>query len=451
MANLAHKCNAPIMHLRLGELQLVVISSADAAKEVLKTHDATFATRAMSLTVKATIGDRLGLFFLPYGAKWRELRKICTIELLSTHRVRSFRPIREDEAARLVSNIASLLPSGQVNLSECVARFVTDSALRAIMGEHFQWREEFLETVAMTYKKATGFRIGDLFPSSSIMRTLSGTVREAKQYNAKLFELVDRAIVQHEERKMGAVLTDNNRKTLDLLDVLLSILEEDDPGCSLTIASIKAVILDIFVAGSTGTSALIQWAMLELMRNPGVLHKAQLEIRHVMQGKPKVTEDDLTALKYMKLVIKETLRLHPAPPLPLPKECQESCKILGYDVPRGTIVFVNSWAIGRDPIYWDEPGVFMPERFDGSTIDFKGTDFGFIPFGAGRRVCPGIMFAYAHIELVLATLLYHFDWHLPPGVTPDMVDLTEEISLDASPKTILYLHPVLRVSPEGSL
>lgn len=258
MANLAQQCNAPgVMHLRLGELSLVVISSAEAAKEVLKTHDVTFATRAMSLTVKATIGDKLGLFFQPYGAVWREFRKICTVELLSTNRVRSFRPIREDEAARLVSDIiarSQLLPAGpggagtgggQVDLSACVARLVTDSALRAIMGDQFEWRDEFLETVAMTYKRATGFRIADLFPSSRVMRALSGTVREAKQYNSKLFDLVDRAIHQHEERKTteAAVVDSNTTKTPDLLDVLLNIHKEDDPASSLTTASIKAVIL----------------------------------------------------------------------------------------------------------------------------------------------------------------------------------------------------------------
>jgi len=255
MVNLAQQCNAPVMHLRLGELSLVVISSAEAAREVLKTHDVTFATRAMSLTVKATIGDKLGLFFLPYGAVWREFRKICTVELLSTNRVRSFRPIREDEAARLVSDIVArsqqsqpLLPGGGgglVDLSECVARLVSDSALRAIMGDQFRWRDEFLDTVAMTYKKATGFRIADLFPSSRVMRALSGTVAEAKQYNAKLFDLVDRAIHQHEERKMEAAVADSDttKQTPDLLDVLLNIHKEDDPASSLTTASIKAVIL----------------------------------------------------------------------------------------------------------------------------------------------------------------------------------------------------------------
>lgn len=266
MANLAQQCNAPVMHLRLGELSLVVISSAEAAKEVLKTHDTTFATRAMSLTVKATIGDKLGLFFLPYGAVWRRFRKICTVELLSTNRVRSFCPIREDEAARLVSDIIArssqssshLLPgsggggsgSGHVDvvdLSACVAWFVTDSALRAIMGDQFQWRDEFLDTVALTYKKATGFRLADLFPSSRVVRAFSGTVREAKQYNAKLFDLVDRAIHQHEERKMetAVVDSDDTTKTPDLLDVLLTIRKEDDDpaASSLTTASIKAVIL----------------------------------------------------------------------------------------------------------------------------------------------------------------------------------------------------------------
>lgn len=255
MVNLAQQCNAPVMHLRLGELSLVVISSAEAAREVLKTHDVTFATRAMSLTVKATIGDKLGLFFLPYGAVWREFRKICNVELLSTNRVRSFRPIREDEAARLVSDIVArsqqsqpLLPGGGgglVDLSECVARLVSDSALRAIMGDQFRWRDEFLDTVAMTYKKATGFRIADLFPSSRVMRALSGTVAEAKQYNAKLFDLVDRAIHQHEERKMEAAVADSDttKQTPDLLDVLLNIHKEDDPASSLTTASIKAVIL----------------------------------------------------------------------------------------------------------------------------------------------------------------------------------------------------------------
>lgn len=185
--------------------------------------------------------------------------------------------------------------------------------------------------------------------------------------------------------------------------------------------------------------------MSELMRNPRVMKRAQAELRDNLQGKPKVTEEDLTDLNYLKLIIKETLRLHLPAPLLLPRESRESCKIFGYDVPKGTTVLVNAWAIGRDPKYWDDPEEFKPERFEDSKIDFKGLDFEFLPFGSGRRMCPGIMFAQPNIELALATLLYHFDWSLPAGVKPSELDMTEEMGITVRRKNDLYLHAVVRV------
>jgi cytochrome P450 len=130
--------------------------------------------------------------------------------------------------------------------------------------------------------------------------------------------------------------------------------------------------------------------------------KAQAEVREKLQGKPTVTEDDLVELRYIKLIIKETLRMHLVAPLLLPRECRESCKGMGYDVPKGTTVFVNVWAISRDPKYRGNAATFKPERFEAGTIDFKGIDFEYTPFGAGRRMCPGLAFAQASMELVLA-------------------------------------------------
>ncbi|KAF0906031.1 hypothetical protein E2562_009047, partial [Oryza meyeriana var. granulata] len=183
----------------------------------------------------------------------------------------------------------------------------------------------------------------------------------------------------------------------------------------------------------------LEWVMSELMRNPKVMKKAQAELRNNLQGKAAVTEDDLANLKYLKLIIKETLRLHPVLPLLLPRECREACNVIGYDVPKGTTVFVDVWAINRDPKYWDMPKMFNPERFDSSSIiDFKGTDFEFVPFGAGRRMCPGIAFAQSNMELVLAALLYHFDWELPSGILHKDLDMMEDMCLSVRRKNDLY-------------
>lgn len=187
--------------------------------------------------------------------------------------------------------------------------------------------------------------------------------------------------------------------------------------------------------------------MSELILNPRVMLKLQAELRGILQGKQRVTEDDLVELKYLKLVIKETLRLHPVVPLLLARECQDTCKIMGYDIPVGTTVFVNVWVICRESKYWKDAETFRPERFENVCVDFKGTDFEYIPFGAGRRMCPGVAFAEASMELVLASLLYHFDWKLPNDILPTKLDMTEEMGLSIRRKNDLYLIPTICVPP----
>jgi cytochrome P450 len=191
--------------------------------------------------------------------------------------------------------------------------------------------------------------------------------------------------------------------------------------------------------------------MSELMRNPHVMKKAQAEVRDKMNGKPSVTEDDLADLKYCRLVIKETLRLHPPVPLLLPRESMQTTRVLGYDVPKGTTVFVNTWAICRDPKYWAAAEEFKPERFESGSIDFKGTNFEFTPFGAGRRICPGMSFAHSIMDLALVALLYHFDWELPNGVKPEELDMTEQMGLAVGRMNDLYLHANIWVPFDGAI
>lgn len=204
---------------------------------------------------------------------------------------------------------------------------------------------------------------------------------------------------------------------------------------------------DLFGAGSETTATTLLWAMSELMRYPKVMQEAQAEVRHVLQGKERVTEDDVANMNFLKLVIMETLRLHAPTPLLMPRECMEPCNILGYDIPHGALVLVNAWSIGRDPKYWDQPEEFKPERFEASKIDFKGNDFEYIPFGAGRRICPAITFAQPNMELALASLLYHFDWQMPSGLAPSELGMEEYMGITVRGKKDLYLCATICVPP----
>jgi cytochrome P450 len=228
----------------------------------------------------------------------------------------------------------------------------------------------------------------------------------------------------------------------DLIDVLLRIQQEGSLESPVSMETIKFLIFDILAGGSETVTTVLQWAMTELMRNPTVMSKAQDEVREVFKWKKMVSNDDINKLTYLQFVIKETVRLHTPGPLFM-RECQEQCQVMGYDVPKGTKFLLNLWSISRDPKYWDDPETFKPERFENDARDFKGNDFEFIPFGAGRRMCPGMLFGLANIELALANLLFYFDWSLPDGVLPSELDMTENFGVTVRKKEDLLLHASL--------
>ena len=196
---------------------------------------------------------------------------------------------------------------------------------------------------------------------------------------------------------------------------------------------------NIFLGGTDTGAATVTWAMTALMKNPRVMKKAQEEVRNTFGKKGFIGEDDVEKLPYLKAVVKETMRLLPAAPLLIPRETLQKCSIDGYEIPPKTLVFVNAWAIGRDPEAWENPEEFMPERFLGSSVDFRGQHYKLIPFGAGRRVCPGIHIGAVTVELTLANLLYSFNWEMPAGMNKEDIDFDVIPGLTMHKKNALCL------------
>jgi cytochrome P450 len=182
--------------------------------------------------------------------------------------------------------------------------------------------------------------------------------------------------------------------------------------------------------------------MAELVSHPEALAKAQLEVRDVLgPGKAIISSRDLAELHYMRMVVKETLRLHP-PAVLINRKNEEDCKILGYDMPKDTNIYINIFAISRDPQYWNNPEEFKPERYENNNVDYNGTCFEYIPFGCGRRRCPGISFASSFLEIALTNFLYHFDWGLPDGAISESLDMSEKFGLTVRRSSDLQLFAI---------
>ncbi|XVF77849.1 hypothetical protein PTKIN_Ptkin14bG0080200 [Pterospermum kingtungense] len=384
LRDLANKFG-PLMHLQLGEMSnIVVFLSSNCSRNIA---------------------------FSPYGDYWRQLRKICVLEMLSSKRVQSFSLIREEEVSKL----------------DCLWW-----EMQRERGIHI--------TFQGNYKGGFRFTVADLFPSVKLLQFLSGLKPELERLHQKVDMILENVINEHKASK--EMTKTSEEESDDILDVLLTLQENGDLEFPLTTDNIKAVILDLFLAGTEPSSIVVQWAMSELIRNPEVLKKAKSEVRHVFASTRHVTESGIQDLKYLNLVINETLRLHAPAPLLIPRECQESCEVNGYLIPAKYRNIVNAWAIGRNGNYWPEADKFYPERFLDNSISYKGTDFELIPFGSGRRICPGMSFGSAIVELILANLLYHFDWKLPDGKKHEDLDMTEFFSASLRRKHDLYLIPI---------
>ncbi|XP_039055518.1 cytochrome P450 71AU50-like [Hibiscus syriacus] len=411
----------PIMHLRFGLMPVIVVSSPEAAELFLKTHDLVFASRPPHEASKHISYNQQNIVFSPYGSYWRNVRKMCTLELLSNHKISSFRSTRKQELDLLVHRIREAAAAGvAVDLSSEVTSFSTDVACRMIIGKKYN-RDDFSEkgfdaTIREGMQIAASFNLADYIPQIRGL-DLQGLTKRMKIIAKDFDDFFEKIIEEH-------VQSQDENRVKDFVDIMLGFMgSEETREYRVERDTIKAIILDMLVASMDTSAVTIDWTLAELIRHPRVTKKLQQELKDVVGTKRTVEESDLEKLEYLDMVMKESFRLHPVAPLLIPHAAREDCTVNGFHIPKNARIFVNAWAIGRDERVWTDAEKFYPERFEGSDIDVRGQNFELIPFGSGRRGCPGMQLALTVVRLVVTQLVHCFDWELPDNMLATELDM----------------------------
>ncbi|KAL5700005.1 hypothetical protein ACHQM5_025510 [Ranunculus cassubicifolius] len=425
-----------IMYIRLGLAPTIVVSSSEAAEQFLKSHDIIFSSRTVYEACKGISYGGKGLVFAPYGPYWRNMRKLCTVHLLSHSKNELFRPIRREETQHFIESIKHSAEShSEIDLTARVGSLVEDITYRMVFGfkdDKFNLKAGIEEAVMLTGV----FNVADYIPQLRAL-DLQGIGRRMRKINRTLDRYLEEIIDDHV--KDAETLQGQHR---DFIDVMLSLMETEG---NLDRENIKAITMDMLAAAMDTTATVIGWTIAELLKHPNVMVKVQHELKAVVGLNRTVEESDLGQLEYMKMVINESMRLHPVIPL-IHRESNEDITIDGYFLPKKSRTLINVWAIGRDPRVWSSNAEeFYPERFMGTTIDAIGNGFQFLPFGSGRRRCPGQLLASSVVELVVAQLLHCFDLKLPDGFSPDDLDMSEKFGLSVPRAKNLVVIPTHRL------
>ncbi|XP_004491826.1 6,7,8-trihydroxycoumarin synthase-like [Cicer arietinum] len=432
------KTYGPLFSLQIGFKHAIVVSTPKLAQQILKEHDLDVCSRPPSYGPKILSYNGLDLIFSPYNDCWREIRKICVVHFFSSKKISTFSHVRKYEVKKMIEKICDHISISKIsNLSEIIMSVSSAIVCRIAFGKSYEneggERSRFHGLLNETQAIFLSFFVSDYIPFMGWIDRLTGLVARVDNTFKGLDMFFEEVLKEH--------INPNNKKKeeeKDIVDVLLELKKQGRLSIDLTNDHIKAVVMDLLVAATDTSAATSVWVMTGLMKNPRVMKKAQEEIRNLCGNKEFIDEDDIQKLVYFKAIIKETLRFYAPAPL-VPRETNKNLNLNGYKIEPKTLVYVNVWAIHRDPETWKDPEEFYPERFLNNDVDFKGQDFEFIPFGAGRRICPGISLGIATVEIITANLLNSFDWEMPKGMTREDIDIEGLPGLARHKKNHLFL------------
>ncbi|XP_076933565.1 cytochrome P450 Tp4149-like [Bidens hawaiensis] len=432
----------PIMLLHLGSIPTLVASSAEAAQEIMKTHDLSFCSRPSLTVPNILLYGSMGVSFAPYGEYWRQLKSLVVLKLLSNTRVKSYQKVRENETDHMIRALGESC-GGIMDMESTFASLTNNIICRIALGKKLDGPKykDLLNRFVDTF---TVLSVGSYIPWLSWVDKIIGSVGKAEKIAKEFDVFLEKIIEEHANKKKRKDAKSNEEVEEDFVDILLDLQQDNTTGFTFHTDSIKALILEVFSAGTETTQTTLVWALSELIKNPRAMDKLQREVTEIAQGRAMILEEDLERMVYLKAVIKEALRLHPPLPLLLPRISIQDVKLMGYDIAAGTQVIMNAWAIGRDPSLWEESNEFRPERFLSNSINYQGLQFEWLPFGAGRRSCPGIQFSVPVIELALANIVYKFDMVLPNGIKNEDLDMTEAFGITMNRKSRLLVSVIPR-------
>nr|Q9FXW4.1 RecName: Full=Probable (S)-N-methylcoclaurine 3'-hydroxylase isozyme 2; AltName: Full=Cytochrome P450 80B2 [Coptis japonica]BAB12433.1 (S)-N-methylcoclaurine-3'-hydroxylase [Coptis japonica] len=428
-AKLAQKYGE-LFSLKLGSQTVVVASSPAAAAEILKTHDKILSGRYVFQSFRVKEHVENSIVWSECNDNWKLLRKVCRTELFTPKMIESQSEIREAKAREMVKflrgkegevvKIVEVVFGTLVNIfgNLIFSKDVFD--LEDPTGGSVELKEHLWKLLDM----GNSTNPADYFPIMGKL-DLFGQRRAVAEVLQQIYDVWG---VMLKERRG----TKGSESKNDFVDVLLNAGLDDQ--------KINALLMELFGAGTETSASTIEWAITELTKKPLVVSKIRLELVNVV-GDNTVKESDLPHLPYLQAFVKETLRLHPPTPLLLPRRALETCTVMNYTIPKECQIMVNAWAIGRDPKTWDDPLNFKPERFLSSDVDYKGNDFELIPFGGGRRICPGLPLASQFSNLIVATLVQNFEWSLPQGMSTSELSMDEKfgLTLQKDPPLLIVL------------
>ncbi|KAI3943331.1 hypothetical protein MKW92_007392 [Papaver armeniacum] len=441
----------PLIWLRLGTINTLVISSAESASEMFRKHDQSFCNRHLNETMMREDDSHKGTIALSdYGPYWRMMRRLCATELFCKKRIIDSTPIRRncvDQLIEWISDEAKSNPGKPIEIRRFVfaANFNLSGNLvlskddladpkSTITNNFFNLTIEIMEIIAKP-------NVSDYFPLLSWL-DLQG-LRKKMNNRFKLLGDITNGFVEERLRTRMNNACHQHTKHHDFLDVLIDFEGngKDEPP-KISLKYVQTLLVEFFMAANEAINITVEWAMSELVRNPEMMKKAKTEIAQVVGHGKKLEESDIENLPYLRAIIKETLRFHPPGALLIPRSMMQDTEVMGYSIPKGTLVWVNNWGIGRDPNSWDDPLSFKPERFLNSAIDYRGQNFEFIPFGAGRRMCPGLPLAQQMLHMMLGSLVQSFDWVLEEGMTPETMDMSDKVRFSLRRAVPLKVIPI---------